>query len=134
LFLASKAGGAMALNSRPNRLSGSVLHQSVIPTQDGAPGSRDAVCYRKFNQPENSKPYYKTQATKDCLQEEFDAKPQRTAKQVHERKKAKKTSDGGAYFSYSQRGEVGLVAKNSPEYADWPGYSMCGKKLCQCHG
>jgi hypothetical protein len=49
LFLASKAGGAMALNSRPNRLSGSVLHQSVIPTQDGAPGSRDAVCYRKFN-------------------------------------------------------------------------------------
>jgi aconitase B len=82
------------------------------------------VCYRKFNQPENSKPYYKTQATKDFLQEEFDAKPQRTAKQVHERMKAKKMSDGGAYFSFSQRAE----------YADWPGCSMCGKKPCQCHG
>jgi hypothetical protein len=91
------------------------------------------VCYRKFNRPENSKPYYKTQATKDFLQEEFDAKPQRTTKQVHKRMKAKKMSDGGAYYSYSQCGKVELVAKKSPEYADWPGCSMCVKKLCQCH-
>jgi len=72
---------------------------------------------------------------KDFLQEQFDAKPQRTPKQIHDIMKGKRKVDGGSYFSFSQRGEVQKYAQNTPEYAAWPGCSMCGKKPCElCHG
>jgi len=71
----------------------------------------------------------------DCLVEELNVKPQRTAKQAHERMKSKRKPNGGAFFSYSQRGEVKKYAQTSPEYVAWAGCSMCHCKPCTgCNG
>ena len=43
-------------------------------------------------------------------------------------------ADGGLYFCWSKRGEVGLVPKSDKvRYAAWK-CSMCGKKPCDCNG
>lgn len=135
LLTASKAGGPLALGSRPNRMAGSAMHGEIVESAEGAPGSMAAICYRKFHRPTDRRPYYKPEPTIAFLKEQFEMVPHRTAEQVHEAMKAKRKPDGGAYFSYSQRGEVKIYAKTSPEWQTYAGCSMCGLKPCSgCNG
>jgi len=133
--LASSAGGMLELGTRPNRLDGITSH-SVVASEDGAAGERAANCFQRFNRKEGVPPYRKPAKLVQVLRELFDARPKLDEKQMWDRMKKMRDTDGSLMFCYRKRGTPtpAGMKKNSKAWREWPGCHVCSKKPCDCSG
>ena len=99
-------------------------------------GAEAADCYRSFNRREAVEKYNKPDKLVKKLIELFNVESKLSGEQAHIiMRDIIDPADGGLFFCWAKRGEVGLVPKSDKRrYSEWKGCSMCGKKPCKCNG
>jgi len=99
---ASKAGGAIANGSRPNRRTHTLFEQ-IIPATSGSEHELEAQCYQRFNRQEKIESQQKTDAQLWFLLDCYDAPNKQNENQTHEQMKITTDErDGGLKFCSSK--------------------------------
>ena len=135
VLLAANPGGAVAIGSRPDRLSPTMSRQ-VVEAPVGARGIKAAECLGMFNRKGRAPAYHKPEKLVKELERLYaigsdKSTAKLTAVQIYEElKNMIDPKDGGLMFCYSKRGT--FVPKD--RYDAWQGCDLCNKKPCCCNG
>jgi hypothetical protein len=137
-LLASSAGGALAVGSRPDRMT-KVVQRQIREAPEGSRGLENVGCYGKFNRIEGKPVYQKPAKLRAELLRLYNIggdkkSPKLNAAQIHgELRKMVDPVDRGLLFCHSKRGTH--VAKKDPAYKSWAGCPICkAHKTCTCNG